>query len=74
MTDALSKALRELAKSATARSQTDRLADAALAAGVSRAAVLETLRAHGFNFSLRSFDQAMYRLRKRKADSGANTT
>lgn len=72
MADALSEALRELTKSGKSRSQTDRLADyfddvvAALAAGVSRAEVLETLHGHGFTLSLRGFDQALYRLRKRQ--------
>ena len=41
--------------------------DAALAAGVRRADVLAALHEHGFTMSLRTFDSALYRIRKERA-------
>jgi hypothetical protein len=71
--------LRELAKGDKARSETARLRDvmdeveAALAAGVSRAAVLEALHGQGFTMTLKSFESALYRIRKqREAGEGKN--
>ena len=68
--DSAAKALRALAKGEQNRSQIARLRDlideveAALASGVSRAAVLHTLHDHGFTFTLSSFESALYRIRK----------
>ena len=64
--------LRALATGDKGRSETARLRDivdeieAALAAGVSRAAVLETLNAQGFTMTLKSFESALYRIRKKR--------
>ena len=41
--------------------------DAALAAGIRRTDVLAALREHGFTMSLRTFDSALYRIRKERA-------
>lgn len=55
------------------RSQLGRLRDVlgsvekALSAGATRAQVLNTLREEGFTFTPRSFDSALYQLRKEKA-------
>ena len=68
--DSAAKALRALAKGEQNRSQIARLRDlideveAALASGVSRAAVLHTLHEHGFTFTPSSFESALYRIRK----------
>ena len=65
-------ALRSLAAGEKSRSETARLRDvfedieAALAAGVSRAAILEELHTQGFTLSLKGFESALYRLRKKK--------
>lgn len=71
----VAEALRSLAKGDKARSETARLRDVidevekALAAGVSRTAILDTLKAQGFTMSLKGFDTALYRIRKsRKND------
>ena len=64
--------LRALATGDKSRSETARLRDivdeveAALAAGVSRAAVLEALNAQGFTMTLKSFESALYRIRKKR--------
>jgi hypothetical protein len=69
----LREALVLLASSAKHRSETARLNDVfdevenALGMGVKRAAVLETLHTHGFTMTLRSFESALSRLRKRRA-------
>ncbi|MFJ3318734.1 hypothetical protein ACIPLR_25620 [Herbaspirillum huttiense] len=72
----VAEALRSLAKGDKARSETARLRDVidevekALAAGVSRIAILDTLKAQGFTMSLKGFDTALYRIRRsRKNDS-----
>ena len=39
---------------------------AALAAGITQVAIMETLKQQGFSFTKRSFETALYRLRKRK--------
>ena len=67
--------LRALATGDKGRSETARLRDivdeieAALAAGVSRAAVLETLNAQGFTMTLKSFESALYRIRKKRTQA-----
>lgn len=64
--------LRELASGDKSRSETARLRDvfgeveAALAAGVSRSAVLEALHREGFTMTLKSFESALYRIRKQR--------
>lgn len=64
--------LRGLATGNSARSETARLRDvlaeieATLAAGVNRAAILEALRAGGFTMTLKSFESALYRIRKQR--------
>ncbi|WP_319103226.1 hypothetical protein [Pseudomonas aeruginosa] len=69
--------LRELAKGDKSRSETARLRDvideveAALAAGVSRSAVLEALHGQGFTMTLKSFESALYRIRKQREQGGA---
>jgi hypothetical protein len=80
--DKVSAALRDLAAehARTPRSQTARLREvhddleAALTAGASHAAVLATLHAQGFSFTLRSFESTLARLRKerREGDATAN--
>ena len=81
--DKVSAALRDLAAehARTPRSQTARLREvhddleAALAAGASHAAVLATLHAQGFSFTLRSFESTLARLRKeRREQDGARGT
>lgn len=78
--DKVSAALRDLAAehARTPRSQTARLREvhddleAALTAGASHAAVLATLHAQGFSFTLRSFESTLARLRKeRREQDGA---
>jgi hypothetical protein len=68
----VASALRDLGSSES-RSETARLREvfhdieAALAAGVSRNAILETLHEQGFKMTLKSFESALYRLRKKAA-------
>lgn len=70
----VSAALQELAAehARSPKSQTARLrevlddVEAALAAGASHAAVLATLHAQGFTFTLRSFESTLGRLRKER--------
>ena len=70
--DSVADVLRALATGDKSRSETARLRDivdeveAALAAGVSRAAVLEALNAQGFTMTLKSFESALYRIRKKR--------
>ena len=45
--------------------------DAALAAGASRADVLEALKKHGFKMNMPTFDNMLHRLRKERAKQGA---
>lgn len=69
--------LRALASGEKDRSETARLRDvftdveAALKAGVSRAAVLEALHGQGFTMSLKSFESALYRIRRQRATATA---
>lgn len=71
----LSETLKQMAKDHESRSNTDRLRDvfdevqAALAAGVSRAAVLQAINADGIKISLATFDNAMHRIRKERSGS-----
>ena len=73
--DRVASALRDLGNSES-RTEAARLrevfphVEAALAAGVSRNAILDTLHEQGFKMNLKTFDNAIYRLRK-KAASGA---
>lgn len=70
--DSVADVLRALATGDKSRSETARLRDivneveAALAAGVSRVAVLEALNAQGFTMTLKSFESALYRIRKKR--------
>lgn len=70
--DSVVEALRALATSDDRRSETARLRDVfdevegALNAGVSRAAILETLHGQGFTMTAKSFESALYRLRRRR--------
>ncbi len=72
--DRVASALRDLGNSES-RTEAARLREvfphieAALAAGVSRNAILDTLHGQGFKMNLKTFDNAIYRLRK-KAASG----
>lgn len=75
-TNSVADVLRALATGDKARSETARLRDvvdeveAALAAGVSRAAVLEALHGQGFTMTLKSFESALYRIRKQRERTG----
>lgn len=68
--------LRALATGDKSRSETARLRDvfgeveAALSAGVSRAAVLEALHGQGFTLTLKSFESALYRIRQQRERVG----
>lgn len=72
--------LRALATGDKARSETARLRDvfdeveAALSAGVSRAAVLDALHDQGFTMTLKSFESALYRIRKQREKTGQRST
>lgn len=74
--NSVSEALRALATGEKARSETARLKDvfndveAALEAGVSRAAILEALHGQGFTMTLKSFESAIYRIRKQREKKG----
>jgi hypothetical protein len=70
----LADQLRKLAAGDQHRSETARLRDvfdeieAALKAGVSRRAILETLHKNGFTMNLRTFDTALYRIRRERSE------
>lgn len=72
--------LRALAKGKKARSETALLRDsfdeveAALQAGVSRAAILEALQEKGFTMGLKGFESALYRIRKQRANKPATAS
>ena len=78
-TNSVADVLRALATGDKARSETARLRDvvdeveAALAAGVSRAAILEALHGQGFTMTLKSFESALYRIRKQRGQDTAGT-
>ena len=69
--NSVAEALRALAGSES-RSETARLrevfdeVETALSAGVSRTAILETLHEQGFTMTAKSFESALYRLRKQR--------
>lgn len=71
--------LRALATGDKARSETARLRDvvdsveSALSAGVSRAAILDALHGQGFTMTLKSFESALYRIRKQREKAGQKT-
>ena len=71
--------LRALATDDRSRSETARLRDvvdeveAALSAGVKRQTVLDALNSRGFNMTLRSFESALYRIRKQRRGNPAPT-
>lgn len=71
--------LYELAKSDESRSETARLRDifdlveAAQCAGVSRVKILEALHSKGFTLTLKSFESALYRIRKQKVKGEPST-
>lgn len=75
--DSVADVLRSLATGDKSRSETARLRDVfpevetALNAGVSRAAILEALHGQGFTMTLKSFESALYRIRKQQAKTGA---
>ncbi|EMO4164938.1 hypothetical protein R7Q53_004007 [Morganella morganii] len=77
--DSVADVLRALATGDKSRSETARLRDivdeveAALAAGVSRAAVLEALNDQGFTMTLKSFESALYRIRKKRTQPAKPT-
>lgn len=70
--NSVAEALRALVTSGSKKSETARLRlvfdeiELAFESGVSRESMLETLHAQGFTMALRSFDNAMYRLRKER--------
>jgi hypothetical protein len=72
--------LRALAQGNTQRSDSARLreiladVEAALSAGVSRAAILEELHAAGFTFKQSSFEWALYQARKKKKSNPSTGT
>ena len=77
---AISDALRALARGDTERSKAARLreviddVESALAAGVSRTAVLRVLAEQGLEMSLPTFDTAMKRIRQQRRREVAPTT
>lgn len=72
--------LYDLATNAPDRPESARLRDvfdaveAAIAAGVRRTAILAALHSQGFTMQLKTFDNAMYRIRKRKRTCPGETT
>lgn len=64
--------LLELAKGKIARSETAKLREVfssvelAIQAGVSRAAILDTLHSQGFSMTFKGFENALYRIRKER--------
>jgi hypothetical protein len=73
---AVAQSLRALAADNKGRSKTARLRDvlddveAALAAGVPRSAVLQTLAQHGLDMTLATFETTLRRLRRKRAGPG----
>lgn len=74
----VAEALRALAGNDESRSETARLRDVfdeveeALSAGVSRDSILATLHEGGFKMTKKSFESALYRLRKQKENGGSS--
>ncbi len=77
MQNNVAEVLLAMAKGDKNRSETARLRDvfaeieAALNAGVRRAAILEALHGQGFTMTLKSFESALYRIRKQEAKTGS---
>lgn len=75
--DSVAEVLRSLATGDKARSETARLRDvfpdveAALRAGVSREAILEALHGQGFTMKPKSFESALYRIRRERGKTAA---
>lgn len=73
----LNETLQVMALEHGSRSETDRLRDVfvdvekALQSGVSRQSILEVLHQDGFTMSLKMFDKALYRIRKKNKQAGA---
>lgn len=73
--DTVADVLRTLANDDKSRSETARLrsvvdeVEVALAAGVSRAAILQALNNQGFTMTPKSFESALYRIRKKRVQS-----
>ena len=78
--DKVTEVLRSLATGDKNRSETARLRDVfddvenALQAGVVRTAILEALNAQGFTMTLKSFESALYRIRKERAKNQLSVT
>ncbi len=75
----IAESLRALATSDKSRSETAKLRDViddveiAMKAGVSRTTILETLHEQGFSMTAKSFESAIYRLRKKRLLNKATT-
>ena len=75
----LADTLQQMAEAQTGRSETSRLRavlpeiEQALAAGVRRQMILEALHQDGFTMTMRTFEKALYRIRK-GAKSKSNLT
>jgi hypothetical protein len=73
MQENLDEMLRALASGSSSRSETARLNDVfesveqAIKAGVSREAILATLHKKGFTLSMKGFESALYRIRKKRS-------
>ncbi len=73
--DSVTSVLRSLATGDKNRSETARLRDImdevenALTSGVSRLAILEALNEQGFTMTIKSFESALYRIRKKRTRS-----
>ena len=78
--NSVADALRELAKTDKNRSGAARLfelideVEATLKAGVRRETVLKTLNDNDFKMTLKSFESALYRIRKKRGKLAATTT
>lgn len=74
-TKSISEALLSLATRNENRTEIARLRDisdaieTALSAGVSRVTILDTLHRQGFSMNLKTFDNAIYRIRKRNKET-----
>lgn len=76
----LTNALIELGQDGKSRSETSRLREvfteieSLMASGINRKAIVATLRENGFIMGLKSFESAVYRIRKRRRDDKATAT
>ncbi len=79
MTLDLKKQLNDLKNDPNSKSETARLrqifaeVEATLSAGVSREKIVEILQQQGFSMGLKSFDSAMYRIRRQRKKQGVVT-